>query len=47
MENIGAIREKLQAAAIDKLPALFSEYGSDERAGVQTEIARAKKRVAA
>lgn len=46
MENIGAIREKLQAAAIDRLPALFSEYEADKRLGVQTEIAKAKKRIA-
>lgn len=47
MEKIGTIREKLQAAAINQLPALFSEYGTDERAGVQAEITRAKKRIAA
>ena len=46
-EKIGAIREKLQAAAMEELPALFSEYETDERAGVQTEIDRAKKRIAA
>ncbi len=45
-ETIGAIRQKLQAAAIGELPVLFSEYEADERAGVQTEITRAKKRIA-
>ena len=46
-EKIGTIREKLQAAAIEELPALFSEYADDERAGVQAEITKAKKRIAA
>lgn len=45
-ETIGAIRKKLQAAAIGELPVLFLEYEGDERAGVQAEIARAKKRIA-
>ncbi len=45
-ETIGAIRQKLQAAAIGELPVLLSEYEGDERAGVQAEIARAKKRIA-
>ena len=44
-ENISIIREKLQAAAITELPVLFSEYETDERAGVQAEINKAKKRV--
>ena len=46
-ENIGAIRQKLQAAAIAELPALFLEYEMDPRAGVQAEIAKAKKRILA
>ncbi len=45
-ETIGAIRQKLQAAAIGELPVLLSEYEGDERAGVKAEIARAKKRIA-
>ena len=45
VENISIIRKKLQAAAIGELPVLFSIYESDERAGVQAEIAKAKKRL--
>ena len=44
-EKIGTIKEKLQAAAITELPVLLSEYESDPRPGVQTEITRAKKRI--
>lgn len=44
-ENIGTIREKLQAAAIGELPVLLSQYETDSRAGVQAEITRAKKRI--
>lgn len=44
-ENISIIREKLQAAAIEELPVLFSAYEADKRAGVQAEITRAKKRI--
>lgn len=47
MENTGVIKEKLQAAAIEELPVLISAYEKDERAGVQAEITRAKKRIAA
>ena len=47
MENIGAIKKKLQAAEIGELPVLLSVYGTDERAGVQAEIVRAKKRITA
>ena len=46
-EKIGIIRGKLQAADISELPVLLSVYETDERAGVQAEIARAKKRIAA
>lgn len=46
-ENISTIREKLQAAAIGELPVLLSAYESDERAGVQAEITKAKKRIQA
>lgn len=42
-EKISIIREKLQAAAVTELPVLLSAYEPDERAGVQAEIARAKK----
>ncbi len=44
-EKISTIREKLQAATVEELPVLFSVYGPDPRAGVQAEIARAKKRI--
>lgn len=44
-EKISTIREKLQAATMEELPVLFSVYGPDPRAGVQAEIARAKKRI--
>ena len=46
-EKISIIREKLQAAAVTELPVLLSAYEPDERAGVQAEIARAKKRLLA
>ncbi len=46
-ENIGTIREKLQAAALGELPALFSVYETDERAGVQAALSQAKKRLLA
>ena len=44
-ERISIIRGKLQAASMEELPVLFSAYESDERAGVQAEITRAKKRL--
>jgi ribonuclease HII len=46
-ESISSIREKLQAAGINELPAIFSQYEEDERAGVQKEIERARKRMEA
>ncbi|MDE7231735.1 MAG: ribonuclease HII [Lachnospiraceae bacterium] len=46
-ENIVTIRQKLQPAAISELPVLFTEYETYPRAGVQTEIAKAKKRILA
>ncbi len=46
-ENISIIREKLQAAAITELPALFLAYEQDGRAGVKAEITKAKKRLLA
>jgi ribonuclease HII len=45
-ETIKSITEKLQAADIQELPALFAQYGEDERAGVQAAIAKGKKRKA-
>lgn len=47
LESISSIREKLQAAGINELPAIFSQYEKDERAGVQKEIERARKRLEA
>lgn len=44
-ENIGVIKQKLQAAALSELPVLLSAYGADERAGVQTALAQARKRL--
>lgn len=44
-EKIGEIRQKLQAAALSELPVLLSAYEADERAGVQTALAQARKRI--
>ena len=46
-ESIGMIKEKFQAAAIEELPALFQQYGRDERAGVQAAVEKGRKRLAA
>lgn len=46
-ENIGTIRQKLQAAALDELPVLLSAYKNDERAGVQAALTQARKRLLA
>ena len=46
-EAIGAIKEKLQAATLEELPALFMQYEQDERAGVQALLAKGRKRVEA
>lgn len=46
-ENIGTIRQKLQAAALGELPVLLSSYEADERAGVQAALSQAKKRLLA
>ena len=46
-ENIGTIRQKLQAAALGELPVLLSFYEADERAGVQAALSQAKKRLLA
>ena len=46
-EAIGAIKEKLQAATLEELPALFMQYERDERAGVQALLAKGRKRVEA
>lgn len=46
-ESIREIREKLQAADHERLPDLFQLYGQDSRSGVQQEVEKAKKRLAA
>ncbi len=46
-EAIGVIKAKLQAAGIKELPALFSEYEQDGRAGVRAAVEQAKKRILA
>ena len=43
-QKIGEIREILQAASVDELPAFIAAYENDERAGVQALINKAKKR---
>lgn len=43
-QKIGEIREILQAASVDELPAFITAYENDERAGVQALINKAKKR---
>ncbi len=46
-EKIGDIREKIQAAALEELPALFQQYEMDGRAGVQAALEQGKKRILA
>lgn len=43
-QKIGEIREILQAASVDELPAFIAAHEKDERAGVQAHINKAKKR---
>lgn len=43
-QKIGEIREILQAASVDELPAFIAAYENDERAGVQALINKAKKK---
>lgn len=43
-QKIGEIREILQAASVDELPAFIAVHEKDERAGVQALINKAKKR---
>lgn len=43
-QKIGEIREILQAASIDELPAFITAYEKDERAGVQALLNKAKKK---
>lgn len=46
-ENISEIKRKLQETRIEGLAAIISSYENDERAGVQKEIMRARKRIEA
>ena len=43
-QKIGEIREILQAASVDELPAFITAYEKDERAGVQALLNKAKKK---
>ena len=43
-QKIGEIREILQAASVDELPAFIAAHEKDERAGVHALINKAKKR---
>lgn len=44
-KKIGEIKAELQAAADKELPLFIQEYGTDERAGVQALVIKAKKRI--
>lgn len=44
-KKIGDIKMELQAAADKELPLFIQEYGTDERAGVQALVIKAKKRI--
>lgn len=46
LENIKAIKERLNAADVKDLPLLLSEYESDEREGVKKLILSERKRIA-
>ncbi len=46
-ESIREIKEKIQEAAIEKLPALLVEYAQDERAGVRAALEKGRKRLLA
>ena len=46
-EKISVIKSHFQAASLDRLPELISAYGADERSGVQSLIAAAKKKLEA
>ena len=45
MKKIGEIKEELQAAQDDMLPVFIKEYEEDERNGVKTLVAKARKRI--
>lgn len=46
-QKISAIKAVFQAASIDMLPEIISEYEKDERSGVQALIVSARKKLAA
>lgn len=46
-ENIREITEKIQAAAMEELPVLFTQYEKDERAGVRSAVEKGRKRLLA
>ena len=46
-EAISVIKAKIQAAAIEELPALFLQYETDERAGVRSAVEQGRKRILA
>ena len=46
-EKISVIKSHFQAASLDRLPELISAYKADERSGVQSLIAAAKKKLEA
>ena len=46
-ESIQVIRERMQQATIEELPALIEAYGPDTRSGVQKLLASAVKRIEA
>ena len=46
-ETIGDIRNKIQAAPMEELPALLLQYEQDERAGVQAAVEKGRKRLSA
>lgn len=47
MEKIAEIKEKFSAVKVDGLPELISVYEADERSGVQSVVAAARKRISA
>lgn len=46
-ETIGAIKDKLQAASMEELPALLIQYEQDERAGVRAAVEKSRKQIEA
>ena len=46
-ESIGEIRGKIQAAAMEELPALLARHAQDGRAGVHAAVEKGRKRLCA